>query len=265
MNCFETAPEFIDEDNRRFRLRTPVSKEQMVAKHSVLLPESLVKGKTILDLGCCMGATGHWCLSHGAAHYTGVEFQPEYAEAAQRLHNKYHSGKATIHRAAIEQWLAQPNLPTFDIVCILGVIYAFVDYFSILKLSTAIARSHIIIEGLYAGIAKEHPNFCGVQFMDDQPINLATEHSSLLGRGARVMPKGMEWLMLEFGFKSKEGLLYPPLVSDTPDVYNRPLHQLGKRHPVRYLMRFERTDVQAKSVSENLQAGVGTKELWSNG
>lgn len=263
MNCFETAPEFIDEDNRQFRARNPISKEQMAAKHSVLMPESLVKGKTILDLGCCMGATGHWVLSHGATHYTGIEFQSEYAQSAQRLNNKYHPGKATIHCAAIEEWLSQPNLPTFDIVCILGVMYAFVDYFSILKLSTAITRSHLIVEGLYSGIAKEYPHFCGVQFVDDQTINLATEHGSLLGRGARVLPKGMEWLMLEFGFKSKEGLLYPPLIADIPDIYNRPLHQLGKRHPVRYLMRFERTPLKAQSLSQNLQTGIGMKESWS--
>ena len=84
-NCFETAPEFVDEDNRQFRTHNPVTKEQMRNKHEVLFPEHLIKGKTVLDLGSCLGATGHWCLSHGAAHYTGVEVQKEYAALAAKL------------------------------------------------------------------------------------------------------------------------------------------------------------------------------------
>ncbi len=122
MNCFDSAPEFIEEDNRRLRVRNPVSKQQMCNKHTALLPEEFVRGKSVLDLGCCMGTTGHWCLSHGATHYTGIEFQAEYAQKAERLLNHYHPGQSTIHQTAIEKWLAQPDLPTFDVVCLLGVV-----------------------------------------------------------------------------------------------------------------------------------------------
>ncbi len=263
MNCYESAPEFIEEDNRRFRGRNPVSVEQMVSKHTALLPAHFVKGKTVLDLGCCLAATGHWALSHGAAHYTGVELQHEYAEAANRLMGKYHPGKFAIHQMPIEKWLAQPDLPKFDIVCILGVIYAFVDYFSILKLSSAVTGSTLLVEGLHTAIIQEFPNFCGVQFLDDQTINLATEHSSLLGRGTRVSPKGMEWLMLEFGFRSK-GMINPAPIFGSPDIYNRPIVEMSKGQPVRYLMRFDRSsEAQAKSLAENLQTQTGDTESWT--
>lgn len=261
-NCYDSAPEFIDEDNRRSRTRNPVSKQQMHNKHAVLLPPELVKGKTVLDLGCCMGATGHWVLSHGASHYTGVEFQSAYTEKASALLNKYHPGKATIHQMAIEEWLMQPNKPTFDIVCILGVIYAFVDYFSILKLATSITKSTLIIESLYFGLLKKKPDFAGVAFIDDQTINLATEESSLLGRGSRVSPKGFEWLLKEFGFTCPDGILYPKPIIGSMDIYNRPLELLSENFPVRFLMRFVRSDVSAHSLSKGLQFGVGKKEVW---
>jgi hypothetical protein len=264
MSCFEDAPEFIEEDNRRFRPRNPVSFEQMTNKHEALLPRKIVEGKTVLDLGCCMGATGHWVLSQGAVHYTGIEFQKEYAESAQRLLNKYHPGKAEIHQTSIEKWLMKPDLPMYDVVCLLGVIYSFVDYFLILKLSTAITGSTICFEAIYADILKKHPNFCGVRFMDDQTINLARENNSLVGRGTRISPKGMHWLMREFGFVSYEDVILPKPITNGPDVYNRDIKEMDDTTPKRYLMRFIRTNVPLYSLSEGLQRGEGEKTNWDN-
>jgi hypothetical protein len=256
--CFDAAPEFIDEDNRRFRTWNPVSKLQSTAKHKTLLPEELVRGKTVLDLGSCMGATGHWCLFHGASHYTGVEYQPEYAEAAQRLLNRYHPGKTTYHQISIEKFLAQPATRPFDIVCLLGVLYVFTDYYSILKESTALARATIVVEG---GHASPDPEFCGVRFKDNQPVNLATRKGSFIGRGTRISPKGLEWLMQEFGFVSQEGILYPPVVPDAPDIYGAYTQDDEKKH-AHYLMRFERTEITAQSLSNDLQQGQGKIKPW---
>ena len=262
MNCYETAPEFIDEDNRRFRARNPISMQQMHNKHEALLPEEVVHGKSILDLGCCLGATGHWCLSHGATRETGIELQSEYAQIAEKLLNKYHSGKFAIKQMAIEEWLKQPDKPSFDVVCLLGVMYAFVDYYSILKLVASLTGSTLVIESSYFDALKKRPTFCGVAFMDDQPINLASETSSLVGRGTRVSPKGFEWLMKAFGFVSNEGIILPEPIAGTPDIYNRPLELLGETYPIRFLMRFIKTDASVHSLSEDLQRGEGIKTPW---
>ncbi len=256
MNCFDSAPEFIEEDNRRFRLRNPVSKEQMHNKHAALLPEETVRGKSVLDLGCCLGATGHWCLSQGATHYTGVEFQSGYAEIAEKLLNKYHPEKFSIQQMSIEEWLGQPDKPNFDVVCLLGVLYAFVDYFSILKLAADITKSTMVIESNYFDTLKKRPNFCGVAFVDEQTINLATETSSLVGRGTRISPKGFEWLMKGFGFVSHDGIIRPEPLIGVADVYNRPIELMAETYPIRFLMRFERTDAAAHSLSEDLHSAV---------
>lgn len=258
MSCFDDAPEFLDEDNRRFRIKNPVSRTQMLAKHEALLPAETLKEKSILDLGSCLGATGHWCLSQGARHYTGVEVQHTYAEQSRRLLGKYHAGKFTIIEQSVEQWLAQPRTEQFDIVCLLGVIYAFSDYFSILNSSAALSRGIVAIEGLYPKV-RNPAAFCGVVFEDSQRINMADKNASVVGRGTRVSPKGLEWLMEEFGFDAPLGVILPQRVTDIPDIYNRSFNSAG---PVRYLMRFERGVDVARSVSSDLQEGAGRIEFW---
>lgn len=262
MNCFDTAPEFIDEDNRRFRDWNPISKEQMLAKHEVLLPPDLIIGKTILDLGCCLGTTGHWCLSNGAKHYTGVELQDGYVDLANRLLGKYHPGKFTIHQAPLEKWLSQNQNSLFDIVCLLGVLYAFTDYYSILKASSSLAKEMMAFEGVHAMTKEKYnPNFCGVKFINHQPINLAAQNASVMGRGARVSPKGMDWLMDEFGFRSREGLIHPKM---PPDVFNIYSLTDGNSEAARYLMRFYRVAGQAQCVSDDLQKGEGAILPWES-
>ena len=74
---FDDHPEFYEEDNRKHRQRNPITKRTLEAKFGVLLPAWLVKGRTVLDLGSCIGAAGQWSLFHGAASYTGVEVQDD--------------------------------------------------------------------------------------------------------------------------------------------------------------------------------------------
>ena len=264
MSCFDQAPEFITEDNRQFRILNPVSKELMEAKHEALLPPELVKGKTILDLGCCLGATGHWCLSNGAAHYTGVELQAGYADAGRRLFEQYWPGRYTIEQASIEDWLRRPELPSFDIVCALGVIYAFTDYYWILKRCTEISRSILAIEGMYPVGTAARQQFCGVQFVDNQPMNIVNRNVSAIGRGTRISPKGLKWIMAEFSFTSKDGVVLPRPIMDVPDVYNRGLNPREPRLPVRYMMRFDRqaAAVPARSISEDMQRGLPKMVEW---
>jgi SAM-dependent methyltransferase len=225
------------------------------------LSASMVNGKSILDLGCCLGATGHWCLSHGASHYTGVEIQEGYVQAARRLLEKYHAGKFFIEQIAIEQYLANPPSEPFDIVCVLGVLYAFTDYYSILKGCAEVCRSILAVEGLYPSGYLNTPDFCGVQFRKRQLVNLADKNASAVGRGTRISPSGLKWLMAEFGFRAPYGIIKPRAITDVPDIYNR-TPDTQKAEPVRYLMRFERTPLTSRSVSQDLLHGVTETENW---
>ena len=260
MSCFDDAPEFIELDNRQFRLLSAVTKEQMENKHEVLFPRSLVEGRTILDLGCCLGATGHWCLSEGATHYTGVEVQETYATAARMLMSKYHPNDAIIIESSIEDFLAT-NTQQYDVVAILGVIYVFTDYYSILKKITDIARESVVVESLYPDRDIFDEDFCGVQFFKHQRINLADENASLYGRGTRISPKGLKWVMRDFAFESFEGLLIPRPILGTADVYTVTPDTKGEW--MRFLIRFKRIIHAKISLSQDLQGEKkGGRASW---
>jgi len=257
MNPFEAAPEFVGWDNRQSRPHSPVSVQQMLHKHEVLFPASLVRDKTVLDIGSALGATGHWCLSMGARAYTGLETQETYAERSRELMQKYHPGKSTIIRKPIETYFSE-DTEVFDIVSLLGVLYVFVDYYSILKDVCARARETIVIESLYPFGSYFRKGFTGVQFLE-QDINLAGENSSLQGRGTRISPAGLQFIMRDFGFESKEGQLYPKPITESLDVYNS-MKVIGPR----FLLRFTRTGAPEKNLSQDLSGEqTGTKKPWS--
>ncbi|MDQ1344099.1 MAG: tRNA (cmo5U34)-methyltransferase [Patescibacteria group bacterium] len=144
---FEKHPAFNEEDHRQFRVWNPVTREVLEKKHRALLPEWLVKGKRVLDLGSCLGATGQWCLHYGALSYTGVETQPEYAEASKNFLSHWED-RAVIVEAPIVDFLKK-NVEKFDIVCMFGVLYAFVDYYRILSMASEASNEYVLIETLY--------------------------------------------------------------------------------------------------------------------
>lgn len=257
---FANAPEFISRDNRTMRSFNTITMEQMTKRHRALFPDEFVKGKTVLDLGCCLGATGYWCLSAGASRFLGVETQKEYADTGASLLGKYFpKDKAQIIHSSIEDFLDK-NEEKFDIVSILGVIYAFVDYYSLLKKIAARAKRSIVIESVYHYTRDLGVDFCGVQFKADQGISLADEFAYLRGKGTRISPNGLRFIMEDFGFKS-DGLIYPEKILQSHDVFNV---KFPTTESDKYLMIFNRVDgPKTKSLSEDLSSvKEGKRTEW---
>ncbi len=247
---FSNAPEFIEEDNRKHRVKAPVNMEYMTKKHRALFPSEEVKNKTVLDVGCCMGATGYWFLAAGGAHYTGVEMQHTYAaKAGELLSAHFTPAQYKIVEAPIETYLSENADKKFDIVSALGVIYGFTDYYTFLSRVSHMANESVVIEGLYHHKEKLGLDFCGVQFVDIQTMNLADENASVVGRGTRISPNGLAWIMKEFGFGESE-LLKPEPIINTVDVYNVNRKTMDL---VRYMMRFTRTNERHESLSSSMR------------
>lgn len=241
--------EFMLKDNRTKRTFNPVSNEQMIKKHSAMFPENLVKNKTILDLGACLGATGHWCLSLGASSYLGVETQEKYVDDGNALLKKYYKNKGKIIHSNIEDFLAK-NTESFDIVCLLGVMYVFVDYYSLLKSVTSITKQSLIIEGIYPDLKFFDIDFCGVEFSGKQLINLATKNASLIGRGSRISPEGLSFILKDFGFDIKEQV-YPKRIKGSYDIYNQSFFK--RKSTLRYMVLFSRSQKETfRSLSNDL-------------
>ena len=142
-------PEFLSEDfrtNRPLKLGLPMSDQITIHKHQQCLPPDVIKGKHILDIGCFIAQTGHWCLNNGAASYTGVEINPDFANKARELMTRYHSGQAwNIITSSLEDYYAAHN-DKFDIVYSWNVLFYHHDHTWFLK-QLAARGDRVIVSG----------------------------------------------------------------------------------------------------------------------
>jgi tRNA (cmo5U34)-methyltransferase len=149
-NIFIDYPEFITEDVRQDRKNVggeyTITSEFQYKKHMVTMPESFIKNKTVLDLGCCTGASGAWVLSFGCKRYVGIELQTEFCNIANRNLNKYFSGHDwEIKEQSLTDFFKN-NSEQFDIVIAYGIIYHSVEVQSILKDIANLNCEHVLID-----------------------------------------------------------------------------------------------------------------------
>jgi hypothetical protein len=86
VDAFEVlAPCFANTDERQRRTFNPVTNITLVGKCACLLPPALVRGRSVLDLGACLGAMCHWALCAGASRAVAVEVQPDFCERAAEM------------------------------------------------------------------------------------------------------------------------------------------------------------------------------------
>jgi SAM-dependent methyltransferase len=247
MNFFKNFPEFVDLDSRKYRESNPINSETLDTRHEVALPREVVENCTVLDLGSCLGATGHWVLSNGCFHYTGVEIQPKMVEDSRSLLSKYwRVDQFTIVKQDIRDFLKQSILENkkWDVVVAVGVVYAFLDTYGFLKEITEVANKVVVIDSLYPRIMSKFPS---IDILRDQNINSQEKHTVFLGAGARPDPRALKILMESLNFISRDGLLHPrPLIDKSVhDTYNTIIDRpwdTDKRwkFPSRYIIRFDR-------------------------
>ena len=147
MRVFEQYPEFISTDVRQHRTAVnsyKITEDLQTARHEALLPPTFIKGRSILDLGCCVGATGAWALHHGAKRYTGIDLEKQFVEQASSNLSKYFlQEKWSVIETSVEDFLIN-NKTKYDIIVASGIIYAFIDYHKFVKQLTSISGSVII-------------------------------------------------------------------------------------------------------------------------
>jgi hypothetical protein len=188
---FELEPRFVDLDNRRNRKIYPISITSLNKKHSAILPSSLIKDKSILDLGSCLSATGFWCLKNGAKHYTSVEIQKDYVDLANKIFkDHFDSSTYLILNKNLKTFLLE-NKEKYDIVLLLGCIYAFSNIFEILELVCNTSNNLIIIESRYPkGIKNINDSF--IEFCSIGPMNLANVDKGLNSYGSYPTPAAIK-------------------------------------------------------------------------
>jgi hypothetical protein len=240
MLTFADELRFITMDtSRTSRVVSPLSLQVLENKHKKLFTKELCEGKSILDLGSCLGATGWWCLHQGATHYTGVELQDYYFDSSKViLEDSFDKSKFEIVQDDVEHYLSNTK-DKFDIVVMSGILHAFLDYYSILKHISSIAQKFIVTDVI-------HLQNSGSQ---SPTIELIRKHEMSKADGPKQMFSGLSScislpaLLLLFeslGFNSTTGSdsIIPSRAHDIESL--DPYVDIFKVSPLRYLLIFEK-------------------------
>jgi len=250
MNIFETAPEFIEWDNRQSRLVNTVSSESTFNRLSVQLPDWFVKDNTVLDLGSCLGAAGHMALSNGATHYTGVEVQEKYVTDSRKIFSKYWPGdKFNIVQENLETFLDNciANNITFDCVVASGVLYTFLDVVSILHKICAIASKSILIDTMFVNDATAGRGLIVIR--EDVSMVYADGPNTFKGIGAAPSPIALSIVLKTNGFYQVGDGITPPVTTSGHDGYSDIISKPGgQRAPARYAARYCRQEEKVRAL-----------------
>ena len=140
--------EFLERDfraNRPPECGVPMNPNITIKKHEWLLPPESLIDKRVLDIGSFIGQTGDWCLSNGAASYTGVEISPEFCATATELLSQHHAdGNWEIINQSLTEFFSE-NDEEYDIVFCWGVLFGHHDHVWLMR-NLAQRGSHIILE-----------------------------------------------------------------------------------------------------------------------
>jgi len=152
-NIFLDYPEFVDTDPRQSRPDAQgggyrIDAEFQYNKHSTCLPAHALKGKTVLDLGCCVAATGAWCLSAGAQHYVGVELQQKfYQQSVKNLQGRFDNSQWAVYDQSVVDFL-QSNTQQFDIVVMFGILYQSIYFENLIQGVLKTQPTRIVIDSM---------------------------------------------------------------------------------------------------------------------
>jgi hypothetical protein len=192
MDLFTDTSPFVELDNRRFRPMLPTSATSLNEKHSLLLPEHVVKDSSVLDLGSCIGATGYWALRLGAQRYLGVEHQAGYADLSRELLKNFSA--AEIATVTAEDYLSKTDEP-FDVVCLLGVAHGVFDPLSLIRDAARRAERYLCFDDM--GWETDQPVLT-VDVATKMP--LAGQRAATVGFGWFLSPRAVHQIMGFLGF-----------------------------------------------------------------
>lgn len=270
MNIFDNAREFVEFDNRKNRIYHAISTEILNKKLSVQLPKEKILDCTILDLGSCLGAAGHYAMTQGAKHYTGVEIQEYYYKNSKKFLKRYwdHS-KFIIIKQEIEDFLDHciKNNIKYDYVLACGIIYCYLDIVSILKKIAKVANRYIVIETVNYPSILEDKNLGEILINTQENMVRANDHKGFYqGVGARISISALDIIMSTCRCVRNEDLLYPEKITGKYDSYNSNDYTFenGKTSNLRYIARYEKTQLNSETLKDLIIDENSVKDLpWA--
>ena len=261
---FDDYPAFYQDDNRRNRGFNPTSKAFLEAKFATLLPEDLIAGKSVLDLGSGNGAAGQWVLSKGASRYTGVEVQKNYVSQSKQLLQHWQA-LAQVIQQDIRGFLGGTEDNAYDLVLLAGMLYHFIDIKHIIDEACRVSREQVVVEtnyprGMRSG--KLPLDVAITEYITDQEVNLDSGDQSLLGISASASIATLDLFFRLNGFTKEEAKLSFPISPETV-IYDESVlgnSELPTRFAVRYFHNLKQQPLT--TLESNLPTQSGTKISW---
>jgi 16S rRNA G966 N2-methylase RsmD len=257
-NFFDVAPEFITEDNRRIRTEYKTSFQSIQHRLEAQLPPELIKNKTILDIGSCVGAAGYYSLQNGAKHYTGVELQKYYAETSNTLLKKYcNVNNFKIVKDDILVFLNQCSTSNikYDIILAAGILYQFMDPILFLQNVAKVANEVIIIDTKWIPPGKKGVGRIMMRENEAMVIGEnANTHSVIRGVGSLMCCHAIDIVMLTEGFEKDCDIILPKPITDADDPYNIMIkHYDENLGPKKIILRYKKNNDKLKKLNDILR------------
>jgi tRNA (mo5U34)-methyltransferase len=173
-----------------------------------------LRGKDVLDLGCCQGFWSFECQTAGALHAKGVDSSPDFVAQANALKTVFDMSRCSFSVFNLEE--SWQKIHPMDVVLLLGTLYHTSDPIYVLTKAMDRTKMHLLIDGEVA--SGEAPAL----YLWPRTPGEPTTVNSKLRTSYRSIPTLSAILMIlrDGGFKSIEVL---PAGPDTPEDY-----RLGK-------------------------------------
>ena len=254
VKTYEKYPQFINTDPRINRTGVyrgySVDAQFMEDRHCSFFYDYDLTNKTVLDIGCCVGATGAYVLDKGAKFYHGIDVDDSLLENANNNLSVFPKENWTLEKKSLEQFSLE-NKNHFDVIVLSGVLYAVYDCIPILNNLSKFTNC-MIIDGMHPSFSKNMPEKVGLilrQFkLWDSFIENASyvEHGNVAMQvndvvsyyGSRQSLGFLKNFLFLLGFK-ESGKVYFEIKNKIPYVYN---------HHDRYAERFEKTNLPVQEL-----------------
>lgn len=237
--------QFIESDVRKTRIHLPVNEESVSKKLSAMLPNDIVSGSTILDLGCATGSAGYWCGMNGCKSYTGVELQDNYYQTAKTL-----LPDAEIIQADVIQFLKTTDRK-WEVVIAAGIMHGIFNPFQFISLLDKVAAEYIIIESNET-VENDIPT---IHFRKTNMVNDQDMQTPYHGYATYIGSEALKFIMNEYGWTWKR--IYPTELSSGIDPYRtkHKHHESLPEHVHRYIYIFKRDNTKKQSLENIVRIG----------
>jgi hypothetical protein len=220
---------FIINDPRKDREYITITEESLTKRCNAMLPADFIAGKSILDVGCALGAMGHWSVLHGCSSYTGIEIQDKYRNKGQEL----------LPNVKFYKFLEETT-DKYDIVIAAGIINGVDDQLGFIRKLCDRSNKYVIIETSYLSTQDSIIHVTE----DGKMINYNDVAEPYVGISFVPSIQALNIMMKVSGFQF-EKRIFPEKITSCHDAYN-----VFQKSYARCILQYQKSNTYIKSLEE---------------